>query len=300
MVTIRRIPQKLSSRLKGIVLPAFIVVGVVTADLAFFRLANQAPLPDSEFIEEDLVGSCQDGALLGSAGPVNEISHDNVYEDFEGFMLVERSSLLGGESSLGDAGQDESELLTYKVKDGDTLSDIAANFGISVKDILSANDKGSSLIKPGEELVILPVSKSGTSAVTSVGSEESESADSDFFTRPVSGGWNWGEVHDSQYMPAVDISTACGSPIYAAAAGKIIKIGSPDYYNHGYGGYIIISHSNGTKTIYAHNSENLVEVGESVEQGDQIAKIGNTGMTYGSTGCHVHFGVLGAPNPLAR
>ena len=300
MVTIRRIPQKLSSRLKGVVLPVFIVVGIVTADLAFFRLASQAPLPNPEFIEEDLVGSCQDGALLGSAGPANEISHENVYEDFGGFMLIEKSSLLGGENPLSDTGRDESELLTYKVEDGDTLSSIAANFGISVKDILSANDRGSSLIKPGEELVILPVSKSGASTITSKSSQESESTASVFFVRPVNGGWNWGELHDSQYMPAVDISSACGAPIYAAAAGKVIKVGSLSYYNRGYGGYIIISHSNGTKTLYAHNSENLVEVGESVEQGDQIAKIGNTGMTYGSTGCHVHFGVLGMPNPFVR
>ena len=281
-------------------MPAFIVLGIVSADLAFFRLANQAPLPNPEFIEEDLVGSAQDGALLGSAGPVDEISHDNAYEDFGGFMLVEKGSLLGGESPLGDSGRDESELLIYKVKDGDTLSSIAANFGISVKDILSANDKGSSLIKPGEELVVLPVSKSGTSTVARKSPQELESTASDYFIRPVSGGWNWGVVHDSKYMPAIDISNACGTPIYAAAAGKVIKVGSPSYYNQGYGGYIVVSHSNGTKTIYAHNSENMVEVGDSVEQGDQIAKTGNTGRTYGSTGCHVHFGISGAPNPFAK
>jgi murein DD-endopeptidase MepM/ murein hydrolase activator NlpD len=275
-------------------------LGVVAADLAFFRLANQAPLPDPEFIEEDLLSSAQDGALLSSAGPVDEIDHGSVYADFGGFMLVEKSSLLGGESPLSDSGRDESEWLTYKVKDGDTLSSIAANFGISVKDILSANDKGSSLIKPGEELVFLPVSKSGTSIVAPKSSQNFGDVINGFFKRPVGGGWNWGVVHDNKYMPAIDISKACGAPIYAAAAGKIIKVGSPSYYNQGYGGYVVISHSNGTKTLYAHNSENLVEVGDSVEQGDEIAKIGNTGMTYGSTGCHIHFGVLGAPNPFAK
>ncbi|MDD5710587.1 MAG: LysM peptidoglycan-binding domain-containing M23 family metallopeptidase [Candidatus Colwellbacteria bacterium] len=263
-------------------------------------MANQAPLPDPEFIEDDLVGNDQDGAFLGSAGPTSEISHDNVYADFGGFVLVEKNSLLGGENPLAEAVQDESELLTYKVKDGDTLSNIAANFGISVKDILSANDKGSSLIKPGEELVILPVSKSGSGSVVSDDAEIVADPDEDFFIRPVSGGWNWGEIHDSQYMPAIDISTACGAPVYAAAAGKVIKVGSPSYYNQGYGGYLIISHSNGTRTLYAHNSENLVEIGDSVEQGEQIARIGNTGMTYGSTGCHIHFGASGVSNPFAR
>jgi LysM repeat protein len=283
-----------------VILPVFIVLGVVAADMAFFRLANQAPLPSPEFIEEDLVSGAQDGALLDSAGPIDEINHDNAYNDFGGFMLVEKSSLLGGDSPLGDSGRDESELLTYKVKDGDTLSSIAANFGISVKDILSANDKGSSLIRPGDELVILPVSKSGTSVIAKKSPQAAANAADDYFTRPVSGGWNWGVVHDSKYMPAIDISTACSSPIYAAASGKVIKTGAPIYYNQGYGGYIVISHPNGTRTLYAHNSENLVVVGDSVEQGDQIASIGNTGMTYGSTGCHIHFGVLGAPNPFAK
>jgi len=271
----------------------------VTADLAFFRWANQAPLPSPEFTTEDLLGGTQDGALLDSAGPVSEISHDNAYEDFGGFMLVEKSSLLGSESPLSASGHDESELLTYKVKKGDTLSSIAANFGISVKEILSANDKGSSLIKPGEELAILPVSKSsGTIAKRNL--PEPEIVGDNYFARPVRGGWNWGVVHDSKYMPAVDISSACGTPIYAAATGKVIKVGSPAYYNQGYGGYIILSHPNSTRTIYAHTSENLVMVGDDVEQGDQIARIGNTGLTYGSTGCHVHFGVSGATNPFGK
>lgn len=274
------------------------------ADLAFFRLANQAPLPNSEFIESDLITNAQDGAFLGSVGPVNEIDHGDAYADLEGFVLVEKGSLLSTDSPLGGSSHTHSHgnLLTYTVKDGDTLSSIASNFGLSVSDILSTNDKGSSLIRPGEELAIIPVSSSGKNSTTGDVPSIASSLPSDdgYFIRPIEGGWNWGALHDVQYMPSVDFSDACGTPIYAAAAGKVIKIGSPSYYNQGYGGYILINHSNGTRTLYAHNSVNLVEVGDEVDQGELIAKIGNTGRTYGATGCHVHFGVSGVAHPFAR
>jgi len=268
------------------------------ADLAFFRLANQAPLPDPEFIANDLIGQAYGGAFLGDAGPTTEIDHEGAYEDFGGFVLVERGSLSGEDNPFGEYEARSDELLTYVVKDGDTLSSIASAFGLSVNNIKSANDKGTSLIKPGEELVILPVSTSG-SVVKSTESETPPANDG-YFIRPVDGGWNWGQLHDTSYMPAVDIGKACGSPIYAAASGKVLRVGSVDLYNQGYGGYILISHANGSRTLYSHNSENLVEVGDGVEQGEQIARVGNTGMTHGSTGCHVHFGVSGMSNPFAR
>jgi len=280
-------------------LPVALVLGIVLADVAFFRLANPSAAPDYQFIEDDLVSNAEAGAFVSSAGPVEEIDHENAYEDFAGFALVEKSSLTSADSPLGGQPSYE-DLLTYTVRDGDTLSDIAEEFGISVKDILEANDKGSSLIKPGDELAIVPVSKSGGTLRAS-NNEPSLPADNvGYFIRPVDGGLNWGEVHDSGYMPAVDISKSCSSPIYAAAEGTILRVGAPAYYNNGYGGYVLISHPNGSRTIYAHNATNLVEVGDKVEQGEQIATVGNTGLTYGSTGCHVHFGVSGATNPFIR
>ena len=74
-----------------------------------------------------------------------------------------------------------------------------------------------------------------------------------------------------------------GTPVYAADNGKVIVAGDLD---NGYGSYIILDHQNGYKTLYAHNSELLVSVGDIVAQGDQIALSGNTG---NSTGPHVHF-----------
>ncbi len=295
--SISSISQNLPGWLRGAILPVILVLGVLTADLAFVRLATPASATDPQLIEDDLLMNSEAGAFLGNAGPVEEIDHTDLYTDFGGFVLVEKSSLDGAGSSLGD-GVKEEDILTYTVEDGDTLSSIAQAFGISVSGILEANDKGSSLIRPGEELAILPVSKSG--GVLAKKTESVSVVENTYFIRPVDGGLNWGELHDSQYMPAVDFSKACGSEIYAAAAGTVTKIGDPEKYNSGYGGYVVISHPNGTRTIYAHNSANAVEVGQSVEQGEHVGNVGNTGLTYGSTGCHVHFGVLGATNPFIR
>jgi murein DD-endopeptidase MepM/ murein hydrolase activator NlpD len=65
-------------------------------------------------------------------------------------------------------------------------------------------------------------------------------------------------------------------------------------YSGGYGKYIVIEHPNGTQTLYGHLSQVLVNVGDSVSKGDNIAKSGNTGR---STGPHLHFEVRGGDNP---
>jgi murein DD-endopeptidase MepM/ murein hydrolase activator NlpD len=85
-----------------------------------------------------------------------------------------------------------------------------------------------------------------------------------------------------------------GTPIRASAAGTVI-VSKTGGWHGGYGNYVIISHSNGTQTLYAHTQKNFVSVGDSVEQGQLIARVGNTG---NSTGPHVHFEIRGAKNPF--
>lgn len=83
----------------------------------------------------------------------------------------------------------------------------------------------------------------------------------------------------------IDIGAPKGTPIKAAASGTVVHSGNK---NDGYGNYIILSHGNGVQTYYAHCSELLVSKGQSVEQGQVIAKVGSTGI---STGNHLHFEV---------
>ena len=90
--------------------------------------------------------------------------------------------------------------------------------------------------------------------------------------------WRWGKLHSG-----VDLAVAEGTPVYAADNGKVIVA---EDSGNGYGNYIILDHQNGFKTLYGHNSELLVSVGDIVAKGDKIALSGNTG---NSTGPHLHF-----------
>ena len=74
-----------------------------------------------------------------------------------------------------------------------------------------------------------------------------------------------------------------GSPIYAADGGVVIAAG----YQGSYGLKVEINHGNGYVTLYAHCSELLVSVGQTVQQGQMIARLGSTGWV---TGAHLHFG----------
>lgn len=105
-------------------------------------------------------------------------------------------------------------------------------------------------------------------------------------------GINWGEGH-GHGDNATDVAGSCGSNIYAAAAGVVTE--AKEGWNHGYGNYVAIDHSGGISTLYAHNKDNLVAVGQIVAAGDLIAKMGRTG---DATGCHVHFETSGVTNPF--
>jgi murein DD-endopeptidase MepM/ murein hydrolase activator NlpD len=90
------------------------------------------------------------------------------------------------------------------------------------------------------------------------------------------------------YHTGIDIADnpANKTPILAASDGKVIYAGNA---NDGYGNKIIIDHSGGLKTLYAHCSVLKVKSGEQVKQSQQIAIVGSTGH---STGPHLHFEVL--------
>ena len=94
-------------------------------------------------------------------------------------------------------------------------------------------------------------------------------------------GWRWGRMHRG-----IDIAGPVGTPIVAAAAGKVIVAG---WDSTGYGNHVEIQHPDGTVTLYGHNSRLLTHVGMQVRQGQAIAEMGSTGF---STGPHVHFQIF--------
>ena len=93
-------------------------------------------------------------------------------------------------------------------------------------------------------------------------------------------GYRWGVLHGG-----IDIANAIGTPIVAAADGVVVDVGP----TAGYGAWVKLRHADGTVTLYGHVNTWLVNKGDRVMAGDQIATIGNRG---NSTGPHLHFEVL--------
>lgn len=180
----------------------------------------------------------------------------------------------------------------YAVKKADTLGRIAKIHSVDLNVILNANGLNkNSILAIGKELFIpaakkiyipttvvknKPVSKPKTAkGIGTIGYK---------FIRPSKGVITQG-YHKGHY--ALDIASKLNTPIYAAAAGKVIK--SSNGWNYGFGKRVIVDHGDGVETLYAHLNSRKVSVGDSVEAGQLIGLMGNTGNVYGPTGIHLHF-----------
>jgi murein DD-endopeptidase MepM/ murein hydrolase activator NlpD len=97
------------------------------------------------------------------------------------------------------------------------------------------------------------------------------------FTSPF--GQRWGRLH-----AGIDLAAPTGTPIRAAAAGRVILAESTG----GYGNYTCVDHGNSVSTCYAHQSRFGTARGAVVEQGELIGYVGNTGHSFGA---HLHFEV---------
>ena len=98
-----------------------------------------------------------------------------------------------------------------------------------------------------------------------------------------------------RFHAGVDLGAAAGTPIVAAADGRVVSAG----WAGGYGRAVAILHGGGIETKYGHMSRIAAYAGESVRRGDVIGYVGSSGL---STGPHLHFEVMknGRPvNPLS-
>ena len=92
-------------------------------------------------------------------------------------------------------------------------------------------------------------------------------------------GARWGKSHNG-----IDIAAPVGTPIHAPMAGEVIASGPAS----GFGLWVRVRHDDGTVTTYGHVNRSLVQVGEKVTAGEEIAEVGNRGR---STGPHLHMEV---------
>lgn len=310
------------------------ILGGILTGAVDAKIEDQgAPFSFGGPVERTEFPGAEEGALRVNG------EYDALFSEEAAGKKPEDGALLGVSSPASHVISARNGVKTYKVQKGDTLSGVAANFGVSLETIRWANPGVRSFIATGDALIIPPVDgviyevRSGDSfeSVT-----KKFRADADMvqkynpgyqklfdapgskiilpYVKPV-------EYASGKKLPAlaryfalpargwnwgvlhfenaVDIADNCGSPIYAAAEGLVTEASAEGYWNDGYGNLVVIEHPNGTKTKYAHIEKAGVKIGDYVAQGEKIATIGNTGKTHGPTGCHLHFEVEGAQNPFA-
>jgi murein DD-endopeptidase MepM/ murein hydrolase activator NlpD len=88
----------------------------------------------------------------------------------------------------------------------------------------------------------------------------------------------------------VDYVVPEGTKVYAVGGGTVVRAD----YSDTYGNVVVIKHDNGTFSLYAHNSELNVKVGQEVGEGENISLSGNTGKR--TTGAHLHFEIIEGDN----
>lgn len=113
------------------------------------------------------------------------------------------------------------------------------------------------------------------------------------FLWPLPGRYNLSSLFGSRKHPitgkannhtGIDIPASSGTSILAAKSGVV----TTSTYNNSYGNYVVVSHSDGTSTLYAHMVRRNCSKGDTVSQGQVIGYVGTTGS---STGNHLHFEV---------
>jgi murein DD-endopeptidase MepM/ murein hydrolase activator NlpD len=186
----------------------------------------------------------------------------------------------------------------YEVQTGDTLSEIAKAHDVEMAKVIAYNQITPGTIKEGQKVFLpdamkvfierKPIARSTDSTKiiqrSSGGTFTPIQSIGFRIRRPTRGVLTQG-FHSKHF--GIDIGNSLNTPIYAAAAGKIIK--SSDGWNYGYGNYIIIDHGNNVQTLYGHMNVREVEEGQIIEKGALIGKMGNTGSVWGPTGIHLHF-----------
>jgi murein DD-endopeptidase MepM/ murein hydrolase activator NlpD len=197
---------------------------------------------------------------------------------------------------------------SYTVKSGDTVSTLAEKYKVEESIIIAHNKleedgtlrEGRTIFLPGAEPINPPRAPIITRDTTP------NRNDGGFVeTAPTQGTNSVPSGDKSLIFPttgsltqsfrrghyAVDIGNRNKPPIWASAAGTVIKTNTGNY-GGGYGNHVVVDHGGGLTTLYAHMEEVYVSQGQVVAQGQVLGKMGATGRVYGPTGIHLHFEVI--------
>ena len=173
--------------------------------------------------------------------------------------------------------------ISHKVRSGDSLSSLSKRYGIEITQIVDANDLASGVLGVGQSLFI-PNARLSAASINNFYGESfiwpargSISSPFGYRSNPFTG--------LKTYHSAIDIVIRSGTKVKATSAGTVADTG----YNSVFGNYIILKHSGGYQSLYAHLSNIGVKEGTQVSQSAVIGLSGNTGQ---STGPHLHFSIF--------
>lgn len=205
----------------------------------------------------------------------------------------------------------------YTVTTGDTVDTIAKKYNVTKEEIIAFNDIDDASLEIGTNIIIPGGTLSGSSKDSSVGKGSADTKtrikvtadtyDLKGYIFPcdciVTQGYGKtkfaraSSYYKSNWHGGVDFSSGrgTGTPIVAIAAGTVTKVLNSGY-NGGYGNYVKVLHEDGLESLYAHNSKNIVTLGQKVEQGQIIGYMGTSGRV---TGPHVHLEIYNSnSNPF--
>jgi lipoprotein YgeR len=172
----------------------------------------------------------------------------------------------------------------YRVERGDTVSKIARENRTSIANIQQWNSLSNpDSIDVGQVLRVAPPpgSASASTASASANAARNDAAADSLAQSKAGPGVSliWPAqgtvIHtfDGKNSKGIDIANAAGTPVVAAATGSVVYAGNG---LRGYGNMLIIKHNDDYLTAYAHNRALLVKEGQTVQQGQQIAEMGDT------------------------
>jgi murein DD-endopeptidase MepM/ murein hydrolase activator NlpD len=192
-----------------------------------------------------------------------------------GELLASQNKLAGAKSSKSHALVATKAQISAEVGESKALADASAQLAAKIQAAQAAPDSGSA-----------------PSGDTTTDGSSAPAGPPATFIWPLSGpitspfGMRWGTLH-----PGIDIGVPSGTPIHAAAAGKVIWCG----WMSGYGNLVMIDHGGGLASLYGHQSRIAASCGESVAQGQLIGYVGCTGFC---TGPHLHFEIRVNGSPV--
>ena len=200
------------------------------------------------------------------------------------------------------AAQPSSDGSKYTVVSGDTLSQIAADQGVSGgwQSLYAANKSeigdNPNLIFPDQVLSLTGKAEKPAAATTNSAAPKAttKATTSAGYTNPVDNvviGTAYhvaGSMWSSGYHTGVDFVVPTGTKVKAIANGTVVSAG----WGGAYGNQVVIKHADGKYSQYAHQSALSVSVGQTVTEGQQIGLSGATGNV---TGPHLHFEVRTGP-----